>query len=40
MVRARGRFRNRGAEHVRESGTQWMSGRATRQCGRALSSPG
>jgi hypothetical protein len=30
------RFRSIGAESVRESGMKWMSGSATRQCGRTL----
>jgi hypothetical protein len=38
-VRSHCRFRNRGAEYVRESGIKWMRGSTRRQCDRALVRP-
>ena len=38
-VRSHCRFRKRGAEYVNESGMKWISGRTTRQSGRALAEP-
>ena len=35
-VRSHGRLRNRGAESVGEPGVEWVGGRATRRCDRAL----